>query len=273
MNDDVCDITETLDYEEVEKETTTTPGEIRLGKKSGVAAKKRSRDDDDDDEDDNQDEIVTTKMKKTNALSGPNVNRGVMGVKNSITSTTAAASSSSSRAPRMTTEEEKGKAHYPDIPFVYTSSSSKSSKSHYDILSSLIVQVCKTEQSGLEQFFKANPGTGRDAILSTLKQVLAELPEEVAAKCPSDAHFDPEFLSGERGEVDTLTSVLSALKDQSDRLARYEQNISDLGKDYGIWVTSDQVQKGSGSSSSAKRSKDSTVRITYLAWVDLTASH
>ena len=252
----------TLTYDEVENEATTPgvvkrrPGRPRKDESATKApavpaGNKRGRD---------EDSVTSAPSKKGGAASSSSAtHKGG-----------AAQATSSSRGGGSAGEDKdneassKNKARYPDIAFKFTGTGSgKSSKSHTDILTAVVADICKAERVGLEKFFKANPGPGRDDILAVLKQVLADLPTEIASKCPADAEFEPEFGRGERGEVEMLTSVLSTLKEQSDALARYEQNIGLLGNDQGLWITSDHVPKSSGAaggSSPTKRGQGDTVR-------------
>jgi len=123
----------------------------------------------------------------------------------------------------------------------------------------VVADICKAEKVGLDKFFKANPGPGRDDILATLKRALDELPEEVTNKCPPDAEFEPEFVKGEGGDVAALSSVLAKLREQSAALTRYEENIAELGTEYGIWLTADQIPKSAAGG--GKRGNAETVRL------------
>ena len=207
--------------------------------------------------------------KRGGSVSGTSAqSKGTVGTnkgKATVASASSSSSSSSSRAGAVTGDNElsKNKSHYPEIPFKYASSGGKSSKSHTEILSAVVADICKAEKVGLEKFFKTNPGPGRDEILATLKIVLESLPDEISEKVPADAEFEPEFVKGERGEVEVLSTVLSTLREQSAKLTAYEQNIAELGNEYGIWLTSEQVPKGN-SSSSKRALAHNTVRFLLL---------
>jgi len=269
--------TETIEYDEIERETTTTPGVVKrkLGRPrkdeisgSKVTGKRSATDAELDDNNSAQTSKRGGSVSGTSAQSKGTVvtNKGKATV-----SSASSSSSSSSRAGAVTGDNElsKNKAHYPEIPFKYASSGGKSSKSHTEILSAVVADICKAEKVGLEKFFKTNPGPGRDEILATLKIVLESLPDEISEKVPADAEFEPEFVKGERGEVEVLSTVLSTLREQSAKLTAYEQNIAELGNEYGIWLTSEQVPKGNGGASSKRALANNTVRVLLFLFVNL----
>ena len=212
-----------------------------MARKRGAAGKR------DRDEDDDEDEGVRTKRggRAPAAAAAVAVVGGANKGKAAAATAASSSSSSSSSSSRggAAAAQEKNRAHYPEIPFSFSAPGKLLSKSHTEILIHVVTEICKVEAAGLEKFFKANPGAGRDAVLATLKEVLSALPGEVQSKCPEDAQFSPEFVGGEKSEVEVLMTVLGTLREQSATLERYEQSIEDFGQDYGIWVSSEQAKK------------------------------
>jgi hypothetical protein len=218
-------VTEKISFDEVEKESTTTPGASRKRAATKAVAA----------------EAKAAKLRKTGAqTSMPNsAQESVQGNK---------------QVRRIQTIKEadaeggvrKVKAHYPtiDMPFNKIKNLQKNignGKSHAQILDRIVVDVCEAERAGLETFFESQSGSaasgkGREAIHDFLLKVLDELPSAIIESCPEDVEFLPEFVSGERTEVAVLTSVLEGLRQHSAKLAEYEADVRQLAKDHDMWL-------------------------------------
>jgi len=214
-------VTETLSYDEVEKEGTTTPGASR---KRGAtraleakAAKARK--------------IAATVVVATNAEA------------KKITKDSSSSSSSRSKSNSAEVVVASSiKSHYPsiDMPINKIKNILKSkninNKSHAEILDRLVIEVCTAEREGLNEFFKDKEG--KETLHDVLNSVLDDIPTQITSNCDEDVEFLPEFISGEKSEVAILTDVLNGLKEYSSKLTEYENDMNKLSSDYDMWLTS-----------------------------------
>jgi hypothetical protein len=223
-------VTETITFDDVEKERTTTPGASR---KRGAtraaeakAAKQRKVDSNEEVQKQNKGrkQPLNSNVKDRSPRRSP-ANQNKNG---------------SSSSGVIDNESDKVKAHYPtiELPVNKITSILKKGgmKSHAEILDRIVVEVCSAEQSGLDAFFNANPGKGRETIHEILTTVLDQIPTSVTSTCDENAEFLPEFIPGEKNEVGVLTEVLDGLRTYTKRLETYEEDISRLANDYDIWL-------------------------------------
>jgi hypothetical protein len=98
----------------------------------------------------------------------------------------------------------------------------------------LIDEICTIESTGLKEYAAAD--RGREGIISALRDVLAELPDQVSAEVADDIIFMPELNSMEKEDVGKLEQTLAILRGQSADLLKYEQDIDKLGEDYNLWM-------------------------------------
>jgi len=200
--------------------------------------------------------------------SGNSEGRKSTGASSSSTSSSSSASSSSSSSSKRTEaslgaategakERDAGasekKAHYPRIeydprtskaifPSRAKSPSSAAGKSNKDVLVQLVEEICAVESVGLKEYSESEHG-GRDGIMASLRGVLADVPTRVAEEVDDDIVCLPELTSAERSDVEALQAMLATLKDQTAELARYEGDVSELGKVYDVWLDSANVEK------------------------------
>jgi hypothetical protein len=218
-------VTEKISFDEVEKESTTTPGASRKRAATKAVAA----------------EAKAAKLRK-------------LGAQTSVSTNVRESAQSNKQVRRVQTIKEtdaegglpKVKAHYPtiDMPFKKIKNLQKNigtGKSHAQILDRIIVDVCEAERAGLNTFFESQSGSaasgkGREAIHEFLLKVLDDLPSAMIESCPEDVEFLPEFVPGERTEVAVLTSVLEGLRQHSAQLAEYEADVHKLAKDYDMWL-------------------------------------
>lgn len=131
------------------------------------------------------------------------------------------------------------KAYYPKIDYDASQSaafeqSSNSSSSHKEILIKLVQEICQNESTGLQNY--GNDNVGRESMISSLRDILSCLPDEVANAVENSATFSPELTNDEKEEISLLQRTLADLEGQYSQLGKFEANISDLGAKYKIWV-------------------------------------
>lgn len=159
---------------------------------------------------------------------------------------------------------EGGKAHYPRIEYEPkpsqsrgisspSSSASIKSTSHKATLLQLIDDICTIESNGLKEYAAADKG--REGIISALRDVLAELPDQVSAGVADDTIFMPELNSMEKEDVGKLEQTLVTLRDQSAYLSKYEKDIAMLGEDHNLWMDGKFAEKAEKASRSGAGSE------------------
>ena len=153
----------TLTYEEVEKETTTTPNEPKRRGRPPKTDKltpnlipnpnsnKRARDEDE------VDEPVRPHRGEVPAAAPITYGRG-------------GAKAAKPAAPSSSSSSSSSHAHYPSIPFAYNAPGGKN-KPHAALLAHAVARACEAEAQGLEAFFQSHPGTGQAALLGTLRRL------------------------------------------------------------------------------------------------------
>ena len=98
----------------------------------------------------------------------------------------------------------------------------------------LIEDICAIESTGLKEYAVADKG--REAIITSLRDVLAELPDQTSANVSDDTIFMPELNSTEREDLGKREQTFAALRDQSAQLLKYEKDIAILGEDFDLWM-------------------------------------
>ncbi len=216
-------VTEKISFEDVEKESTTTPGASRKRAATKAAAEVKALK--------SRKTVIASSTAKT-SRSGENKSS------KNISPMHQAADAADAGAP---TSGSRSKAHYPiiDMPMhkiINLIKEKGNTKSHAELLDRIVIEVCQAEQAGLAAFFQINTGKGRDAIHEVLTTILDDIPTAVTSNCPEDVEFQPEFAAGEKAESSTLNSALEELREHTAKLAAYEKDLSKLAKDCDIWI-------------------------------------
>jgi hypothetical protein len=213
--------TETISYDQVEHETTTTPHQKSRKQLKGDKRK----------DNDASDSRASKSRKTSNKSSSP-----------------AKSNKSNKHNDNVdpVEEDDPNKSRYPQIAFPLNKISSfvkanRGKKTHGEILDKITVDVCAAESTGLESYFNNKVSSddhhkGRQEVLRVMKEVLDEIPTEVTSNCPEDSIFHPEFVPGEKTEVAVLNNVLNALKEQTALMSQYESDVSELVTDHGLWI-------------------------------------
>ena len=131
------------------------------------------------------------------------------------------------------------KAYYPKINYDPSQSEViasilSSNLTHKDILLKVVADICHIESLGLKSYSDENKG--RESLIFALQEILRTLPDEISVATADTIVFSPELNTDEKIEVESLERAVTALKQQSIALERYENNISELGKKYGLWI-------------------------------------
>jgi len=222
-------VTETITFDEVEKEGTTTPGASR--KRGATRAA----------------EAKAAKFRKVGTAT--KVSLPSRSTKSSVSASASASNGGCSPSARASMAGENGdggarsKAHYPIIEMSISKISGilkknkGSFKSHAEVLDRVVVEVCALELEGLDAFFAANPAKGREAIRDVIATVLDQIPTSVVSTCEEGAEFLPEFVPGEKNEVAVLSDVITGLQEHRKRLEAYSTDMGKLAEDYDIWLS------------------------------------
>jgi hypothetical protein len=131
------------------------------------------------------------------------------------------------------------KAYYPKIDYDVSQSAvvdqaSNSSSSHKEILIKLAQEICQNESDGLKKYGTENKG--REFIISTLRDILSCVADEIVSSVENSTTFCPELTTNEKEEISSLQRTLADLEGQYSQLGKFEANISELGVKYNMWV-------------------------------------
>jgi hypothetical protein len=102
-------------------------------------------------------------------------------------------------------------------------------------------EICAVESNGLKTYGAADQE--RDSIISALRDVLADLPEQIAEGIADEIICQPELTTVEKDELTNIEQTLTLLRDQSASLSKYEKDITALGKDYNLWMDGKDAEK------------------------------
>jgi hypothetical protein len=188
--------------------------------------------------------------KKARSRSPPNIADSVRTVDNAVSSPqtssmqtdvdgeTQPKSANSSSVKIKATSSGSMKAYYPKIDYDASQSAvveraTNSSSSHKEILIKLVQEICQNESDGLQNYGTENKG--RESIISSLRDILSCLPDEIASAVENSGTFCPELTTDEKEEISSLQRTLADLEGQYLQLGKFEANISELGVKYNMW--------------------------------------
>jgi len=161
-------------------------------------------------------------------------------------------------------EARKNTLRYPKIDINIDAVAKKlkltpsSTRSHADILVSIVKEVCDVEALGLVKYFENQHD--KSAIHDALKSVLEKLPNAVKTDCPTDAVFQPEILNDEQVEIAQLHGLLVSLQEQKIHMTKYLNDPSSFINDYDLWLNgpSDEALVAAGGSNGNDESSSSS---------------
>lgn len=240
-------VTETLAFDEIEKESTIQPivGSKRLRSKvaavnSNDAINESNKTSPSSNSSKNNQSVSPTKSTKSKSSKDEIIRL------NEEISAKSQVKESLEKSINEEDNQESKKTYYPTIPYNPSGKlRSKSNKNHIELLKHLIAEVCTAESDGLKNFFQSSfKGKNRKAIEPILLDILSQIPTAVMDECSDDLTFQPEFSQIEKQRIDKLSSMQQKLEEYHELLLRYENDINLFAKDFDLWIA-DVPQKSS----------------------------